>query len=356
MASASKAAVRRRERLIHARAPLRINDIGGWTDTWFARSGCVLNLAAAPAVEVQVRAVPDANGAADRVLVRAENYGQTFFVVPEKPDLSPHALLQQAIGMFRIPKRWRLEINIFSPVPASISTGTSASVCVALLGALDALTRGRRTLADIVRLAHAVETERLGQQSGIQDQICAAHGGICFIDMRRYPRARVHRLDLRHDIRQELSRRLLLVYLGRPHNSSSIHEQVIAKLEGQSAAGRVRSLEKMKELARRARHALSAGRLDEYGACMSENNECQRGLYEKLIAPEADAVIELARRHRASGWKVNGAGGQGGSMTLLAGADDPERHRLAEEINAMGSGIRTLPAWLSPTGLSVWEA
>jgi hypothetical protein len=25
-------------RLIHSKAPLRINDIGGWTDTWFAGS------------------------------------------------------------------------------------------------------------------------------------------------------------------------------------------------------------------------------------------------------------------------------------------------------------------------------
>ncbi len=342
-------------RLIHARAPLRLNDIGGWTDTWFAGEGFVQNLAASPAVEVQVRAYPNEDGAAERVVVHAENYGETFFVAPEKPSAGPHALLRHAIGAFDLPENLRLEINIFSPVPASISTGTSASVCVALLGALNVLMEAGLDRDGLVALAHRVETEKLGLQSGIQDQICAAHGGILFIHMTRYPEARVERLELPERTREELGRRLLLVYLGRPHNSSAIHEQVIANLEGGGDRDARRRLERMKELARDARAALLAGALDAYGRAMSENTECQRGLLDRLVSREADAVIEIARRHEASGWKVNGAGGQGGSLTILAGADDALRHRLVEALNAAGGGVRTLPVWLSDSGLTVWE-
>jgi D-glycero-alpha-D-manno-heptose-7-phosphate kinase len=43
-------------RLITATAPTRICDVGGWTDTWFARHGRVLNLAVTPNVEVALRA------------------------------------------------------------------------------------------------------------------------------------------------------------------------------------------------------------------------------------------------------------------------------------------------------------
>ena len=342
-------------RLIHARAPLRANDIGGWTDTWFAKEGRVLNLAFAPAVEIEVKVFPNDEPTAARVLVRAENYGETFLMDPDRPSLDPHGFLQQTIGTFPPPVEWRVEVNIYSPVPAGISTGTSASICVALLGAFGRLVGRDVGRDEVVSLAHGVETIKLKQQSGVQDQICAAYGGILFIEMPRYPEARVERLEVADRVREELGRRLLLVYLGRPHSSSAIHEQVIARLESGEDPGQWRQLEAMKRLAGEAREHLLAGDLDAYGRCMADNTECQRALFDGLVSRDADAVIELARRHRASGWKVNGAGGQGGSLTLLAGADDLERHKLGEALNALGGGVRTLPLWLSPSGLTVWD-
>ncbi len=76
-----------------------------------------------------------------------------------------------------------LEITIHSAMPAGASTGTSAAVCVALIGALDALTPGRMTSHEVAYCAHRIETERLRLQSGIQDQLCAAYGALSFIEM-----------------------------------------------------------------------------------------------------------------------------------------------------------------------------
>jgi D-glycero-alpha-D-manno-heptose-7-phosphate kinase len=340
-------------RTVHARAPLRINDIGGWTDTWFAKQGNVLNLAVSPPVEVQIRVRENEEGTEERVLVRAENYGETFAVIPEKPASRPHAFLQHTIAMVRIPREWRLEIDIFSPVPAGISMGTSASVCVALLGALNFLAGPRATPDEIAALAHRVETEKLGQQSGIQDQICAARGGVTYIRMFDYPKAEITGLELAPSIWEELDRRTCLVFLGKPHSSSVIHDEVIARLEtGGPLFGQI---ETMKRLAEEARDHLLRGDLESYGRAMTENNECQRGLYADLISPEADLVIETARRHGASGWKVNGAGGQGGSLAVLAGPDDRLRRRMVEAIDSLGGGIRVLPVSLSASGLRVWE-
>jgi D-glycero-alpha-D-manno-heptose-7-phosphate kinase len=340
-------------RTVHARAPLRINDIGGWTDTWFAKQGNVLNLAVDPPVEVQIRVRENEEKTEERVLVHAENYGETFAVVPERPASRPHAFLQHTIAMVPLPREWRLEIDIFSPVPAGISTGTSASVCVALIGALNFLAGVQAAPDEIAALAHRVETEKLSQQSGIQDQICAARGGVTYIRMFDYPRAEITRLELAPSIWEELDRRTCLVYLGKPHNSSAIHEEVIARLaEGSPLFGQI---ETMKKLAEEARDHLLRGDLESYGRVMSENNECQRGLYGELISPEADLVIETVRRYGASGWKVNGAGGHGGSLTVLAGQDDGLRRRMVEAIISLGGGIRVLPASLSIAGLRVWE-
>ena len=46
-------------RLINRRAPTRICDNGGWTDTWFAQYGTVFNIAVSPAVEVQLTVFSD---------------------------------------------------------------------------------------------------------------------------------------------------------------------------------------------------------------------------------------------------------------------------------------------------------
>lgn len=343
----------RYRRLVHARSPLRVNDIGGWTDTWFAEEGWVLNLAIAPPVEVQVKAFENKEGRKKRVLVHTENYGESFWVNPEKPSRSPHPFLQHIIARIPLPERLKLEINLFSPVPAGISTGTSASVCVALLGALTFLKEKTFALKDIVSLAHRVETEDLKQQSGIQDQICAAYGGVCFIHMYRYPQACVEKIALEPRIWEELDRRLCLVYLGKPHLSSAIHEQVIARLGTRGPEWK--TLERMKQLPVTAKAHLLDGDLESYGEVMVENNECQRDLFRELVSKEADAVVAIAKKYKASGWKVNGAGGKGGSLAILANRDDSAKRKMLREIVALGKGIRPLPASLSATGLEAWE-
>jgi D-glycero-alpha-D-manno-heptose-7-phosphate kinase len=340
-------------RMIHARAPLRVNDIGGWTDTWFAREGWVLNMAVVPPVEVQIKVFENKERRKKRVLLHTENYGESFWINPDRPAASPHPFLQHIIGRLAPPEHLKLEINLFSPVPAGISTGTSAAVCVALLGALSFLKQGRVSLRDIVSLAHRVETEDLKQQSGIQDQICAAYGGVCFIHMIRYPRARVEKMTLRPSVWEELDRRLCLVYLGRPHLSSAIHERVIAGLERGGPGWK--TLERLKRLPERAKAALLGGDLESLGAVMVENTECQRALYRELVSAGADAIAALAKKYKASGWKVNGAGGKGGSMTVLASSDDGLKRKMLREMVALGKGVRPLPASLSPNGLEAWE-
>jgi D-glycero-alpha-D-manno-heptose-7-phosphate kinase len=340
-------------RMIHARAPLRINDIGGWTDTWFARQGWILNMAVSPPVEVQIKAYKNKEKRKKRILVHTENYGESFWVSPEKPGPSPHPFLQFIISRIPPPADIKLEINLFSPVPAGISTGTSASVSVALLGALSFLRDRGFVLKDIVSLAHRVETEDLRQQSGVQDQLSAAYGGICHIHMYRYPFARVEKMALQPRVWEELNRRLCLIYLGRPHLSTAIHERVIARLEG--GGPEWKTLARMKQLPELAKRYLLDGDLESFGGVMTENNECQRGLHPELVCLEADAIAETARKFGASGWKVNGAGGRGGSMTVLANRDDRLKRKMLREITALGKGIRPLPASLSQAGLEAWE-
>ncbi len=339
-------------KIIHSSSPLRINDIGGWTDTWFSGEGKVLNMAISPLVEAQIKVFENEKKKKARVLVHAENFDETFLVNPEEPQYDKHPLLQGAINSLPIPKDVELEISLRSYVPAGSSTGTSASVCVVLLGALDFLMAQKHSLDEIISLAHRVETEKLGLQSGIQDQISAAYGGVCFIHMHNYPRARVYKLDLEQKIKQELNERLCLVYLGKGHSSSALHEEVIVFLEKKGSQFKI--IQNLKNLAEQAKDLLLKGNLDSLGNVMIQNNETQRSLHAALISEEADSVIGIAKKHRAKGWKVNGAGGKGGSLTILGNPEKRLRAQMLQEINSLSKGIKSIPISLAPSGLEVW--
>ncbi len=336
---------------ITSHTPVRINDIGGWTDTWFSKQGKVLNTAVDPGVDVEIKVTKNVEKKKERVSVDAKNFGERFLVDPDNPRYDTYPLLQAAIGSLPVPEDLKLDIQIDSCIPAGSSTGTSASVCVALLGALDQITPQKHSAQEIASLAHRAETEKLGWQSGIQDQICAAYGGVCLIDMYSYPQAHVSKLKLRKQVRNSLNSRLCLICLGSEHSSSMLHEEVIRLLENKGSGFTL--LHKMKELAQEARHCLMEGDLDIFGKIMKENNECQRSLHPGLISEEAESVIRIARKHRASGWKVNGAGGKGGSLTILCSDQPDHKKRMLEEINSLGKGIKSIPVSLNFQGLEV---
>jgi D-glycero-alpha-D-manno-heptose-7-phosphate kinase len=342
--------------IINAAAPIRICDNGGWTDTWFAGHGVIFNLGVSPYVEVQVAVYP-AGQREHRIVINAENYGQRFIIGPEAHASSgqwgPHPLLEAAIEYMRVPKDLAFEVTIYSEAPGGASTGTSAAVTVALIGALDCLSPGRLTQHEVALAAQQVETEMLGQQCGIQDQLCSAYGGLNYIEMRQYPYASVSPILVPNATWWELERRLALIYLGKTHASSQVHEMVIRGLE--NAGPNCRQLEDLRLTAPKARDALFAGDFRALGASMSENTEAQRRLHRELVSQDAQRVIDVAKDHGALGWKVNGAGGDGGSVTLLCGARSEVKRAMLREVEQDNPLFKQISIHLSRSGLRIWQ-
>ncbi|MGC9520445.1 MAG: GHMP kinase [Anaerolineae bacterium] len=343
---------RRPLRVINSVAPIRICDNGGWTDTWFAEHGKIFNIGVYPYVEVQIEVFTYEPGE-DRIVLYAENYGERFVVDPDKPGWDRHPLLEAAIERVGVPDTYAIQATIFSEAPSGCSTGTSAAVTVALIGALGRLTPGQLTPHEVAYTAHAVEVEMLKQQSGIQDQLCSAYGGINYIEMSEYPYASVSQILVPNSTWWELERRLALIYLGKSHVSSQVHEKVIAELENEGPE--TQRLEDLRETAERSRDAVYAGDFSALGAAMIDNTKAQGRLHPDLISQDAQAVIEIARSFGAIGWKVNGAGGEGGSVTLLCPPQSYVKREMIRAIEEEGSGYRHIPIYLSRYGLRIWE-
>ena len=337
--------------IINSVAPIRICDNGGWTDTWFAGHGRIFNIGVYPYAEVQIIVYPD-HEQEERVIINAENYGERYAVAPEK-HWDKHPLLEAAIEFMRVPKELSFEVSLYSEAPSGASTGTSAAVTVALIGGLDSLTPGQMTPHEVALAAQKVETELLGQQCGIQDQLCSAYGGINFIEMYHYPHASVSQIQVPNAIWWELERRLILIYLGKSHRSSEVHEIVIRSLE--DAGPDCQQLEDLRQTAAKSRNAVYAGDFSALGAAMSENTAAQGRLNTALISPEAQRVIEIAQAHGALGWKVNGAGGDGGSVTLLCNDLSQTKRAMLREIAQENPLFKSIPIYLSRYGLRTWK-
>ena len=342
---------------IHSLAPMRICDLGGWTDTWFAEFGQVLHIGVSPYAQVEMAVYPR-QARREQIEIYAQNFDQRFNVRlgldPMAYRRLPHPLLQATLACLGVPDHLAVEIKLFSTMPGGASTGTSAAVTVALAAALDHLRGGCMSPYQLAALAHKIEIEWLGQQCGIQDQLCSAFGGIQVVDMHRYPHATVTPLALSREVSLELEQRLSLVYLGTTHKSSQVHDIVIAALE--DAGPQAPQLKRLRAVVPKGRDALLRGDFVAFGLAMIENHKAQRSLHPALISPVAEKVVEIAQVYDVLGWKVNGAGGDGGSLTLLSGPRRDVQRAMLADITADNPAVRVIPIKLTSTGAQTWSA
>ncbi|MBN1294246.1 MAG: GHMP kinase [Candidatus Latescibacteria bacterium] len=339
-------------RIVNSVAPIRICDNGGWTDTWFAGYGKIFNIGVYPFAEVQIEVYPK-DSVRENIIINAENFGEKYVMHPEALDWDRHPLLEAAIKRMNISGKYTFQVTIFSEAPSGASTGTSAAVTVALIGALDRLTPGRLTPHEVAYTAHSVEVDMLNLQCGIQDQLCSAFGGINYIEMFKYPRASVSQITVSNSTWWELERRLVLIYLGKSHSSSKIHESVIRELE--NLGPDCKKLNDLRETAEKSRDAVYAGDFISLGKAMADNTDAQSRLHLGLISEDARRVIEIAREHGTLGWKINGAGGEGGSVTILCGSLSHAKRAMIREIEQENPLFRNIPLYLSRYGLRTWD-
>jgi D-glycero-alpha-D-manno-heptose-7-phosphate kinase len=75
-------------------------------------------------------------------------------------------------------------------------------------------------------------------------------------------------------------------------------------------------------------------------------------LHPDLVCPSFEEVISIASSHGALGCKVNGAGGDGGSITILSDGDMSKKRAMLREL---GGQFLVLPIYLARQGLRIWK-
>lgn len=295
-------------RKILSRAPVRMCDIGGWTDTWFYQKGAVFNFCVDLYSYVYV-----IESKTHEIRIFSDNLGiQTF--IPDYNSIEYDGnldLVKAAIKTLEIKNG--LNIHIKTEAPPGSGLGTSASLAVALLSALAKIANLNLPLRDLAKLAHQIEVEELELESGVQDQYAAAFGGINFINV-DYPSVNIESIQIKESRILELENQLILIYIGS-RSSSEMHKAVIENFR-KGDPKTIKSLNIMKNCAKKMKCMINSD-ITAIGQVMNENWKAQKDLHPLMTTPLIEKAESISFKNNALGFKCNGAGG-GGSITILS--------------------------------------
>jgi D-glycero-alpha-D-manno-heptose-7-phosphate kinase len=265
---------------MRARAPLRIDLAGGWSD------------------------IPP--------FARAENGAVVSVAV------SPCALAEMVSDAEGIDVRYRLDL------PSGTGLGSSASLTVAWLALMRRATNGDVSAAALADGACAIAAA-VGLVGGKQDEYAAAFGGL-------------NLLRFGDDVSVEpiaqgaLVEQLVVCHSGVSRLSGTIHNSVWEAYErGDSHVSGL--LRELRDTALMLAAALRDGNDSRVAECINHNWELQQRLHPSVTNDVVDRIVAAGRRAGALAVKACGAGG-GGCVAFLV---PPEaRHAVTDAVRAAG--------------------
>jgi D-glycero-alpha-D-manno-heptose-7-phosphate kinase len=240
---------------------------------------------------------------------------------------------------------------LYSDVPAGSGLGSSSTVCVAMVGALAEYYRIPLTTSKIARLAYEIERLDLGIAGGLQDQYAAAYGGFNLMEFGPDLAVTVNPMRISQAITNELLYHFLLIDTGKNRLSDNILTNQIGLLET-NPDDVVPHYLRLKELAVEMKNTLITGDV----ADVAKLADLMEAAYQtkKNVTPyysneRVETIYQTAKAHGALGGIILGAGG-GGHMLFYV----PIVKRRAV-IQALGElGAQVVPFNFEDQGLQTW--
>lgn len=336
-----------------ARAACRVDLAGGTMDMWplylFHPGAVVVNIAVQ--VMTTCRITPRDSGAIE--LASLDTGLTDSFPSMEAlrgAQRYRHALAAHLLRFFCAEGEpatgFRLETHSESPAGAGIS-GSSAlmiSTTAALAHFVGRRSGGRKLGPEQIReIAQNVEAQLIRVPTGCQDYYPALYGGVNAVQL---DVDGIHRQAIPCDA-DELDQRFVLAYTGAPRQSGINNWEVFKRhIDGDRRI--FKNFERIGEIARAMRTALTAADWDETGCLLREEWKLRRTNAPAIATPLIDKLITVARRNGATGAKVCGAGG-GGCVLFMT---SPEaRPRVEQKLTEAGAYL--LPFSVARKGVSV---
>lgn len=296
---------------IIARAPSRISLIGGGTDVEPYASkygGRVLSMAIT--LRSQVELFTD-----DDMYEQFENR------LPYKADPSLFYAIFDKYGIDGM--HHRKFVSTFDAY-VGCGLGSSASASVALIAAINKLKGIKESPSDIANSAWDIEVNKLGWYGGKQDQYISAYGGIQMIEFGKDVTLR----PLSRKRTEGLLDWLVLVYIGGTRKSRDIQNE-FKKLDKKQLT----ALHDIKKRIIAATVFIESGFYLGFGELLDELWELKKSSNKGVSNHHIDTLYAYAKKHKALGGKVLGAGGAG---YMVFAVKPQDRQDFIKKMRVMG--------------------
>jgi D-glycero-alpha-D-manno-heptose-7-phosphate kinase len=331
---------------VHAKAPVRIDFAGGWSDVpefADAEGGAVAN--AAITLYTHVECIAGGTG----YRIHARDIEQHVFLRTAAEVAYDGTLDLHKAALNLLPALGGVEIITSSDVPAGSGLGASGSLDVALLQALALCRDEPYDAVELAEMGFLLETAELGLLGGRQDQYAAALGGFHEFLFGGGSGVEVRPVTISEEGAADLAAHSIIVYTGQSHFSSQTHDRVWrAYREGRDGMGD--AIRRMRDLVGPVRDALESCDWHELARLIDEN-WTQQQLLDATISTQATRTIESAVR-QAGAWGVKGTGAGAGGCLVVVGPSDRRRDLCAA---AERAGGRVLEWGFDFGGVTSWR-
>lgn len=337
--------------IIHSSAPCRVSFAGGGTDCepFVTRyGGCVVSAAIKPRQRVELRPLDS-----PEIIIRSNVHPEPIqYAHAGKMSVTHRLGFVSAIAReLHNPDRGGFEINLTANVPAQSGLGGSGAMAVAVVAAFNHLKAVPYDRAGIAELAYRLETDAVGNPTGRQDHVAAAHGGWNYIEFGSagthvsplWDRREAHKADAIAD-------GLLLFWLGqRDTDSGRIIKEQSENINGSGSP--LDAMMKTKELVPKMREAIVSGDIERIGTLLEKLWQLKRTFHEGISSTRIDRLHDEILQAGAFGFKLCGAGGGGHSLVVC-----PPELRTAVITHGEAMGMKHVPLTFANEGLKVWTA
>jgi D-glycero-alpha-D-manno-heptose-7-phosphate kinase len=336
------------QRLLRARAPLRVSFAGGGTDVppYPAEEGGLVLSAT-----INRYAYGTLRPREDRQIgIQSLDLDTVASIALEeaRPDGDRLDLIKAAIQKVASEAPNGFDLFLHSAAPPGSGLGSSSAVVVTLVGLLSTYMKMPLTDYEKARLAYTVEREDLGLKGGTQDQYAAVFGGFNFMEFRE-DGVIVNPLRIPPETIYELEYNLLLCFTGGTRASDHIIDDQTDRFQSKESST-VDGLRMQKELAVEMKNALLQDNLAEFGRLLDRAWSYKKRMSPKISNEHIDELYAEAKRHGAIGGKVTGAGG-GGYMLLYCRYDT--KHEVRAALDALGA--EAVDFQFDHAGLTTWS-